>query len=71
MKKNVLPKLLRQIRLDSGLTQLQLAHILHQTQSYVSKYEAGEQRLDLYELHQICNAVGTPLNVLVEKYLAS
>jgi transcriptional regulator with XRE-family HTH domain len=35
-------------------------------QSFVSKYECGERRLDLLELRQICLALGFPLLKLVE-----
>ena len=71
MKKNRLAALLRQIRLDAELTQLQLAEKIGQTQSYVSKYESGEQRLDLMELEAVCKAVGIKLTNFVERYLES
>ena len=61
--------ILRQIRLQSGLTQAQVADRIGETQSYVSKYESGEQRLDLYELEQVCNAIGVPLLEFIGKYL--
>ena len=69
MKKSRLAALLRQVRLDADLTQSQLADAIGQTQSYVSKYEAGEQRLDLMELETVCNAVGIKLIVFVGRYL--
>jgi len=71
MKKVRLAALLRQVRLDANLTQLQLAEKVGQTQSYVSKYENGEQRLDLIELETVCKAVGIPLTTFVERYLES
>lgn len=71
MKKNRLAALLRQVRLDADLTQSQLAEKIGQTQSYVSKYESGEQRLDLIELESVCKAAGIPLTVFVERYLES
>ncbi len=51
---------LRQLRLDAGLTQAQLAQRLKKPQSYVSKFEAGERRLDLLEVREICRAVEVP-----------
>jgi transcriptional regulator with XRE-family HTH domain len=69
MKKSRLAALLRQVRLDANLTQSQLAEKIGQTQSYVSKYEHGEQRLDLIELEVVCNAVGISLSNFVERYL--
>ncbi|MCO5109578.1 MAG: helix-turn-helix domain-containing protein [Burkholderiaceae bacterium] len=71
MKKSRLAALLRQVRLDANLTQSQLAEKIGQTQSYVSKYENGEQRLDLIELETVCKAVGVSLTDFVEKYLES
>jgi transcriptional regulator with XRE-family HTH domain len=69
MTKARLAALLRQIREDAGLTQLQVAERVRQSQSYVSKYENGEQRLDLLELEAVCKAVGISLSDFVDKYL--
>ena len=41
---------LQQARLDIGLTQVDVAKKLKRPQSYVSKCEAGEQRIDILEL---------------------
>lgn len=71
MKKRQLTTLLKQVRLDADLTQADLADRLGQTQSYVSKYESGEQRLDLIELEAICKAVGISLKKFIERYLES
>ncbi|MBE3559546.1 MAG: helix-turn-helix transcriptional regulator [Ktedonobacteraceae bacterium] len=60
--------LLRQIRLDAGLSQVELAQLLGLTQPFVSKYEQGERRLDLLELRQICRAVGISLEDFVRKF---
>lgn len=61
--------LLRQIRLEARMTQVQVAERIGETQSYVSKYESGEQRLDLYELERICNAIEMPLLEFIGRYL--
>jgi len=53
--------LLKQIRLDTGLTQADLADRLGQPQSFVSKFESGERRIDVLELRQICVAMGIGL----------
>lgn len=71
MKRSPLAVLLRQVRLEAGLTQRQLADALGQSQSYVSKYEADEQRLDLTELEAICKAAGVDLLSFVERYVES
>ena len=71
MKKRQLAALLRQVRLDAGFTQAQVAESIGETQSYVSKYENGEQRLDLMELEAVCKAVNISLTQFVERYLES
>jgi len=60
--------LLRQIRLDAGLRQVDMAERLGQPQSFVSKYESGERRLDLLELRQICEAVGISLPKFIRMF---
>lgn len=50
--------LLRQLRLEARLTQVQVAERLDEPQSFVSKYETGERRLDVVELHQVATALG-------------
>ena len=62
-----LQMLLRQIRRDAGLSQAELAQRLGLPQSFVSKYELGERRLDLLEIRQICKAVGLSLEEFVRK----
>ncbi len=60
--------LLRQVRNEAGLKQVELARKLNQSQSFVSKYESGERRLDLLELRSICTAVGIPLREFVRRF---
>ncbi len=59
--REVLLALLREIRLDAGLKQADLAKRLHRNQTYVSKYELGERRLDLLDLLEVCRALGISL----------
>ena len=60
---------LKQVRLEASLTQAQLADKLGHGQPYVSKYETGEQRLDLLEIESICQAVGITLQEFIKRYL--
>ncbi len=62
-----LQELLRQVRLGAGMRQSDLAEKLGQPQSFVSKYESGERRLDLLEMRQICAAVGISLREFVDR----
>ena len=41
---------LKQARLDAGLTQVDVAQMLGKHQSYISKCESGERRVDFVEL---------------------
>ena len=59
--------LLRQVRVDAGLRQADLAKKLGQPQSFVSKYESGERRIDVLELHEICVALGLSLTDFVRR----
>lgn len=56
-----LKELLRQLRGEAGLRQIDLAERLGVPQSFVSKYESGERRLDILELRAVCAALGSSL----------
>lgn len=60
--------LLRQFRLDAGLKQADVATRLDEPQSFVSRYERGEQRLDLAELQIVCCAIGISLVKVVKLF---
>lgn len=53
--------LLRQARRKSGRTQSEIAQILGRPQSYVSKVETCERRIDVIELLRLCQAVEATL----------
>lgn len=55
-------EVLKQLRLDAQLTQSELANRLNKPQSYVSKYESGERRLDVVEIREICIEAGITLS---------
>ncbi|KXK57859.1 MAG: helix-turn-helix transcriptional regulator [Chlorobi bacterium] len=61
----ILIRLLREARRDAGLRQSEMAERLGQPQSFVSKYESGERRLDIIELRNICHAIGLTLPSVV------
>ena len=66
----ILLNLLRKIRVEAGLRQIDLANKLQVPQSMISKYEVGERRIDLLELRDICAALGVPLLEFVEQFEA-
>ena len=56
---------LRQRRLTKQLTQVQVAKALGKPQSFVSKIEHGERRLDPLELKAIAKLYGVSIDQLV------
>lgn len=53
---------LRNMRVETGLTQMQLSERLGKDQSYVSKIETGERSLHLHELFDYAHALEIPLD---------
>jgi len=64
---SVLRDILRDARIAAGLTQAELAQDLGAGQSFVSKYESGERRLDLAEVRRIAIALNSSLPEVVSK----
>jgi transcriptional regulator with XRE-family HTH domain len=56
---------LRQARLEANLTQVDVARSLRRPQSFVSKCESGERRVDAVELHEFSHLYGKPLSFFV------
>lgn len=61
-------QLLRAVREEMGITQVELADRLQATQSFVSKCERGERRLDFVEARAWCSALGVPLRDFVQRF---
>jgi transcriptional regulator with XRE-family HTH domain len=53
---------LRQARIEAGLTQVEVAQKLGKPQSYVSKCESGERRVDFVELLDYAKLYQKPLD---------
>ena len=60
--------LVRESREAAGFTQATLAAEVGRPQSWVSKVEIGERRLDVAELRQLCNTLGIDLIQLNSKW---
>ncbi|KVR74299.1 DNA-binding protein [Burkholderia vietnamiensis] len=58
---------LKEVRREAGLTQVQLAEALGKGQSYVSKVERGEQYLDAIELLEWFEACGANSSEIIKK----
>jgi transcriptional regulator with XRE-family HTH domain len=67
-EKKALMVLLRQIRMEAGLRQVDLAVKLRKPQPFVSRYELGERRLDIFELRQVCRALGISLSDFLARF---
>lgn len=64
----ILRTLLRSVRERSNVTQVELAEKLDETQSFVSKCERGERRLDVVQLNAFCEALGIELIDFVKEF---
>lgn len=58
-------ELLIAARKDAGLTQAEVGVRLKQRQTFVSKYELGERRLDVAEFVAVCRAIGVEPTTLI------
>jgi transcriptional regulator with XRE-family HTH domain len=67
-EKQKLQELLRKLRLDAGFNQEELAKRLGRPQSFVSKYEMGERRIDILELRQICQVLEMNINEFITRF---
>ena len=56
---------LRDARVGCGLTQAHVAHVLGKPQSYISRCESGERRLDVIELTELAAVYHVSLDDLV------
>lgn len=62
--------LLRDLRIEKEFTQVQLSETLGMPQSFVSKYETGERRLDFIEVRAVCHSLNVSLSSFVKKFEA-
>lgn len=67
--REALREILKTLRLEKGeLTQAQLSELLGKPQSYVSKYETGERKLDYVEIALICSILGLNMEAFGKLY---
>ncbi len=57
---------LRKARLEAGLRQIDVSKKLKRTQSYVSRVEMGEQRLDILELKKFAQLYKKDINYFIK-----
>lgn len=61
--------LLRSWREDAGLTQSQVGERLGNTQTFISKVERGERRLDVVEFAEWCDVLGLAPGEALKQFL--
>lgn len=61
-------RLLKAIRRERGVTQIQLAERTGMPQSVISKYENGERGVEFVEVEAICEAVGMSLRSFCRRW---
>jgi hypothetical protein len=59
-------RLLKQARLDARLTQVEVSKALNRPQSYVSKCESGERRVDVIELGDFAKLYRKPVSFFLQ-----
>ena len=58
-------KMIFEARKNAGITQTKLAKLLKTNQSYVSKYENGDRRLDVLEFLKVMHAIDvSPIDII-------
>ncbi|TGL63627.1 helix-turn-helix domain-containing protein [Leptospira sarikeiensis] len=57
----IFQKLLKQAREDAGLTQVDVANALKTPQSFISKVEAGDRRIDVIEFWNLARLYKKPV----------
>lgn len=60
---------LRGARQRAGVSQVELARRIGNTQTFVSKCERGERRVDAVELVELAEAIGVPPLELIGEFL--
>lgn len=66
-RKSLLRKLIKEARLQAGLTQVEVAAKLKVPQSYIAKVEQGERKISFIEVLDLCKALGINANNLISR----
>lgn len=58
---------LKKARIEAGFDQMKIAEILGKTQSYVSKIESGQRRIDVVQLKEFARVYKKPLDYFIKE----
>jgi len=67
-QRQILRKILTNIRKNKNIKQIELAKSLNKPQSFISKYENGERNLDLIEINQLCKVLKFSLIKVIKEF---
>ncbi len=65
--RKILGEVVQHFREKAGLKQKELAEQLGQTQSFISKWESGQRRIDVLQVCDFCDVVGISLERFLRK----
>ena len=68
LKYKLFREMLTAVRLEKNMLQSEVAEKLGKNQSFVSKYERGERRLDFPEFIELADALGINVGEFIKKY---
>ena len=68
-KRQLIARLIREMRKASGLSQQELALSTDFGQSDLSRIETSERAVELQEIETLCEACGTTLNAFIKRYI--
>lgn len=58
---------LKEARIEAGFDQERAAELLNKTQSFISKIEAGQRRIDIVKLKEFAKVYKKSLNYFIKK----
>ena len=64
---NFLTKQLKSARVESALNQTEVAKLLGKTQSYISKIESGQLRIDIIQLNELAKLYKKDINYFLKE----
>jgi transcriptional regulator with XRE-family HTH domain len=62
----ILVEKLKQARIEAGFDQISVAKLLGKSQSYVSKIESGQRRIDIHQLRDFAKIYKKSIDFLVK-----